>query len=253
MNIFSRNWRRFKHGMKFAKLGKGCSLTGASMDIAGHVELGDHCKIRDNVVIRANTGGKIIIGTYSGISYGCIIEARTIIKIGRFTGLAEYTVVRDTNHSVMGTADHWRLTPHISKPIVIGDACMITSGCYITPGVAIGDGAVLAQHSVVTKDVGPFEVWAGNPARKVAHRVKDVPEAVHKRYQELLGQYGLRTDRRGYKEILESIKETAFSGVNHAAEERDRLMRELKAEGHVLAEGDSDDEEVQPEPHETER
>lgn len=245
MNILVRRWRTWKNGLKFTRIGKGCNITGKNLDIAGHVVLDDHCKIRDNVVIRANKGGQILIGTYSGISYGCVIEARTIIKIGRFTGLAEYTVVRDTNHSVMGTADHWRLTPHISKPIVIGDACMITNGCYITPGVAIGDGAVLAQHSVVTKDVGPFEVWAGNPARKIAHRVKDVSETTLKRYQELVGQYGVRQDRHGYSEMVESIKETAFTGENRAAQERDRLLRELEGNGQVGVDSNSDDEEVE--------
>lgn len=228
MNSLVRIWRQWNHSRKFVKCGKNCSFRGRFLEIDGHVEAGDHCKIRNNVIMRTNDGGKIILGTYAGISYNCYFEARTVIKIGRFTGIAEFTVIRDTNHAVIGTADHWRLTPYISQPIVVGDACMISSNCYIAPGVAIGDGAVIAQHSVVTRDIGPFEVWAGNPARKVAHRTKGLPESMQTRYNEMLDKFGLRTNRHGFMEEAEAIKAAADSGINRAAEERDRLMDELR-------------------------
>ncbi len=227
MNSLVRMWRQWNHSRKFAKCGKKCSFRGQFLEIDGHVEAADYCKIRNNVIMRTKDGGKILLDTYCGISYNCFIEARTVIKIGRFTGIAEFTVIRDTNHAVIGTADHWRLTPYISLPIVIGDACMISSNCYITPGVAIGDGAVVAQHSVVTRDIGPFEVWAGNPARKVSHRTKGVSESTLKRYEGLLDKYGLKSNRHGFMEEAEAIKESAESGVNRAAEERDRLLAEL--------------------------
>jgi acetyltransferase-like isoleucine patch superfamily enzyme len=199
-------------------------LKGRFLEVDGHVELGDYCKIRNNAILRTTGGGKILFETYAGISYNCFIEARTVIKIGRFTGIAEFTVIRDTNHAVLGTADHWRLTPYISQPIVIGDSCLIGSHCYICPGVAIGDGAVVAQHSVITKDIGPLEVWAGNPARKVAHRVHGVAESMQTRYQDLLNRYGLRLNRHGFQEEAEKVSEMALQGINRAAEERDQLM-----------------------------
>lgn len=40
-------------------------------------------------------------------------------------------------------------------------------------GVTIGDGAVIGAGSVVTKDVGPYEIWAGNPARYIRKRFDD--------------------------------------------------------------------------------
>ncbi len=230
MNSLTRIWRQWNHRRKFVACGKKCSFRGRFLEIDGHVELGDYCKIRNNVIMRTSGDGKIILDTYAGISYNCFFEARTVIKIGRFTGIAEFTVIRDTNHAVIGTADHWRLTPYISLPIVIGDACMISSNCYISPGVAIGDGAVVAQHSVVTRDIGPYEVWAGNPARKISHRTQGVPDSMQRRYQALLDKFGVRENRHGFKEEAEAIKETAESGVNRAAEERDRLLVELGIE-----------------------
>ncbi len=53
------------------------------------------------------------------------------------------------------------------KPVVIGDECWIGANVVITSGVTIGKHAVVAAGSVVTKDVPPFSVVAGNPARLV--------------------------------------------------------------------------------------
>ncbi len=52
----------------------------------------------------------------------------------------------------------------------IGNDVWIGSNCLIKAGVKIGDGAVIGMGSVVTKDVPPYEVWAGNPAKKIKIR-----------------------------------------------------------------------------------
>ena len=224
MSSLVNAWRQFLNSRKFARVGKHCSLKGRFLEVDGHVEIGDYCRIRNNVILRTNGGGKIILDTYSGLSYNCYLEARTIIKIGRFSGLAEFTIVRDTNHTIIGTTDHWRLTPYISLPIVVGESCMIGSNCYICPGVAIGDGAVVSQHSVVNKDIGPLEIWAGNPARTVGHRVNGISENMRFKYQDLLSKQGLRENRHGFQEELNAVVDVAMQGINRAAQERDELL-----------------------------
>ena len=52
----------------------------------------------------------------------------------------------------------------------IGNDVWIGQNALIRGGVAIGDGAVIGMGAVVTKDVGPYEVWAGNPARLIKKR-----------------------------------------------------------------------------------
>jgi acetyltransferase-like isoleucine patch superfamily enzyme len=219
-------WRTVKHGVKFAKKGRHCRFPGKYLEVDGHVELGDNCRFRNNVILRTKGRSKIVFGTYSGCSYNCLIEATKMIVIGSFTGIAEFTVVRDSNHLVFGTDRHWRVTPLISAPIVIGDCVAIMSGCYISPGVAIGDGAIIGQNSVVTKDVGPYEVWAGNPARKIGHRLHGtLADAMMKRYGHLLETQGLKEDRYGYND--DEIREAAAAGLNRAADKRDELAKEL--------------------------
>ena len=53
----------------------------------------------------------------------------------------------------------------MTKPIIIEDYAWISYGCSILKGVTIGKGAIVGACSVVTKDVPPWTVVAGNPAR----------------------------------------------------------------------------------------
>jgi serine acetyltransferase len=54
--------------------------------------------------------------------------------------------------------------------IRIGNDVWIGDRAMILPGVSIGDGAVIGGGSVVTKSVEPYEIWAGNPAKKIGER-----------------------------------------------------------------------------------
>ncbi|GAA1724540.1 CatB-related O-acetyltransferase [Isoptericola hypogeus] len=55
----------------------------------------------------------------------------------------------------------------------VGNDVWIGREATILPGVTIGDGAVIGAHAVVTKDVGPYEIVAGNPARTIRTRFSD--------------------------------------------------------------------------------
>lgn len=56
---------------------------------------------------------------------------------------------------------------------VIGNDVWIGAESLIMPGIHIGDGAVIASRSVVVKNVGPYEIWGGNPACLIKKRFKD--------------------------------------------------------------------------------
>ena len=208
MNSFVRVWRNLKHRHKFVHVGKGCSFTGHTLEVEGHVELGHHVRIREGCVLRTRGKGKIIFGDRGGCSWYCVLEANNLIQIGNYVGIAEFTVLRDTNHAIFGTDEHWRQTPHITEPIIIEDSCLIGSRCYIGPGVHIGMGAVVAPGSIVTRSIGAYEVWAGAPARCVGHRTKNVSPSRQRLFQELLDKYGLKeADRYGFAEDHEAKKE----------------------------------------------
>lgn len=60
--------------------------------------------------------------------------------------------------------------PSTKGDVTIGHDVWIGKGATILSGVTIGDGAVIAAESVVSKDVGPYEIWGGNPARLLKKR-----------------------------------------------------------------------------------
>lgn len=63
--------------------------------------------------------------------------------------------------------DDWKWKHAVSAPIVIEDNVWIGEYAAVLKGVTIGTGAIVASHAVVTKDVPPYTIVAGNPARVV--------------------------------------------------------------------------------------
>ena len=115
-------------------------------------------------------GDKLIIGKFCQIAHGT-----TFIM-----GAANHRLGSATTYpfNVMGGV--WReiSTPHIEElphkgDTVVGNDVWLGRNCTILPGVKIGSGAIVAACSVVTKDVAPYTVVGGNPARFLKKRFDD--------------------------------------------------------------------------------
>jgi len=109
--------------------------------------------------------GRIEIGNHTFINYGSSIAARASVKIGSHCHLGHYTFVMDNDQH--GVVRRMELPP--SFPVVIEDHVWIGSKAVILPGVRIGTRAVIGAGSIVTKDIPPRCVAAGNPARVLRH------------------------------------------------------------------------------------
>jgi maltose O-acetyltransferase len=109
--------------------------------------------------------GRIEVGKHTFINYGSSIAARDSVTIGSHCHLGHYVFVMDNNqHDVIR---HNELPP--SKPVIIEDNVWVGSKVVILPGVRIGTRAVIGAGSIVTKDIPPRCVAAGNPARVLRH------------------------------------------------------------------------------------
>jgi acetyltransferase-like isoleucine patch superfamily enzyme len=65
---------------------------------------------------------------------------------------------------------HWspflnKMYPRTTAPVVIGKGCWIAPGCMILPGVKVGENSVVGAGSIVLKDVAPYTIVGGNPAK----------------------------------------------------------------------------------------
>lgn len=72
--------------------------------------------------------------------------------------------------------------PHCKGDVIIGNDVWIGNNALILSGVTVGNGAVIASKAVVTKDVPPYSIVAGNPGRIVRHRFAP---AIIKRLEEI--------------------------------------------------------------------
>lgn len=106
--------------------------------------------------------GKLIVGRNSRLN-GVHIDARELIHIGDTVQIGPYTIIMDSDFHDL--KDHSKEGP--SKPIYIEDDVWIATRVTILKGVRIGKGSVIAAGSIVTKDVPPYCVAAGTPARIV--------------------------------------------------------------------------------------
>jgi acetyltransferase-like isoleucine patch superfamily enzyme len=130
----------------------------------GEVVLGEGVSLNGTVVpielVTYNSGG-IEIGNHTFINYGSSIAARASVKIGSYCHLGHYTFVMDNDqHDVVR---HMELPP--SDPVIVEDHVWIGSKAIVLPGVRIGSRAVIGAGSIVTQDIPPRCVAAGNPAR----------------------------------------------------------------------------------------
>lgn len=111
---------------------------------------------------------KIIIGEGTWVGKHCSIAAINGVEIGRHVLFAGYVHITDHSHGYEDITRPMMIQPLISKgPVLIDDDCWLGFSCEILSGVHIGKHSVVAARAVVTKDVPPYCIVAGNPARIV--------------------------------------------------------------------------------------
>ena len=103
-------------------------------------------------------------GTYVNNNFVTIAE-HTSISIGKRCMIGTGVEILDSDFHGIRLVDRSRSQPEWAKPVVIGDDVFIGSNVRILKGVTIGDGSVVANASVVTKDIPPNVIAAGSPAK----------------------------------------------------------------------------------------
>ena len=113
--------------------------------------------------------GRFSVGKYSHINPGCFIDYRGGVDIGDSVSISHRVMIVSGGHDVQ--SDNFS---EAHAPIKIGDHVWIGAGAIVLKGVEIGEGAVVAAGAVVTKDVSPFTIVGGVPAKKIGDRVRNL-------------------------------------------------------------------------------
>ncbi|MCM1437888.1 MAG: acyltransferase [Roseburia sp.] len=120
--------------------------------------------------VTINFPENVTIGDNIIINRNVLITARSKISLGNNVLIGSNVVINDSNHVFKDREAPITKQGHVADPIVIEDDVWLASNSVILRGVHIGKGAVVAAGSVVTKDVEPYTVVAGIPARKIKNR-----------------------------------------------------------------------------------
>jgi len=117
-----------------------------------------HCRIL--------RGPGITLGDRSVINHGCLLDGRRHpIQIGCDVSIGPEAAILTLGHDPQSPQFADR-----GGPVAVGDRAWIGYRAIVLPGVSIGEGAVVGAGAVVSRDVPPFTIVAGNPARPIGER-----------------------------------------------------------------------------------
>lgn len=155
-----------KYYLRNCRKGRFVSVNGKPLIIVtGTITLGNNTAIWsvfERTKLLVHEGARLTVGDYSRIN-GAHISVKKSIKIGKNVRIGPYTLIMDSDfHDVY---DRYRSGKN--GEVIIGDDVWIASKATILKGVHIGQGAIISAGAVVTKDVPPYAMVGGVPAKVI--------------------------------------------------------------------------------------
>lgn len=167
--------------MGFANIGEDVQISDkASFYGTSRINIGNHVRIDDFCVLSAGEGG-IDIGSHIHIAvYTSLIGAGKITlkdfcnlssRVSVYSSSDDYSGASMTNPTVPDEFKNVHHAPvHLDRHVIVG------SGSVILPGITLEEGVAVGALSLVTKNCTAFGIYAGNPARRVKERKRDLLE-----------------------------------------------------------------------------
>ena len=178
------NWLIFHY--KDVRVGQNINIRGrvrvygkGKLILADDITINSHIRYnpiggQSGCIFNVGEGAKIVIGCGTGISNTAFCAYQKI-EIGEDVYIGGNCYIYDTDFHSLRKEDRMKNPDtHIeTKPVYIADGVWLGASVIVLKGVTIGENSVVGAGSVVTKDIPPNQVWAGNPARYI----KDIPSS----------------------------------------------------------------------------
>lgn len=142
---------------------------GDRVSVSGVVSLGSGVVIHRDVILRA-FDGHVEVGEGTTVNPFCIVYGQGGVDIGALVSIAAGTKIVAQEKVIGDPSIPTKLQGGTAEGIRIGDDVWIGVNAVVLDGVSVGEGAVVGAGSVVTRDVEPFTVVAGVPARVLRSR-----------------------------------------------------------------------------------
>ncbi len=156
------------------QIAKNCTIIGVE-----NIEIGSNVRIDGYCTIVATGSGWLQLGSHIHIGSYCLLSAGDGITMEDFSGLSQgvriYSKTDDysgnhlTNPTVPG-----KYTGVTGGTVVLSRHVIVGSGTVILPDVHVGEGTSIGALSLVTKDLKPWKVFFGNPAKQLKTRSKQL-------------------------------------------------------------------------------
>jgi acetyltransferase-like isoleucine patch superfamily enzyme len=174
------------------------NTTGAFADLHDTMRIGAGSRLikstfRGPLYMNRNSqiGPDVVVGKYFGMNESCYIARATA---GAFCAIGARTSINPFNHPTdwlstnefqyhpnsfdwvdeYNSIERLGRTPDMFKHATFGNDCWTGHNCNIMAGVNVGDGAVIAAGSIVTKDVPPYAIVGGVPAKVIRYRFPEI-------------------------------------------------------------------------------
>lgn len=165
--------------MGFAEIGNNVMISDrASFYNCAKFKIGNNCRIDDFCVLSAGEGG-ITLGNYVHIAvYTSLIGAGKVV-LSDYCNLSSRVAIYSSSDDYSGA---FMTNPTVPKQftnvkhaeVYLGKHVIVGSGSVILPGVTLEEGVAVGALSLVNRDCRAFGIYAGNPARRVKERKRDL-------------------------------------------------------------------------------
>lgn len=158
--------QRLRHLGRYVRFDAGVTITNPRS-----VSIGDHSWIGTHTILEGARG--IEIGRYVHIVTLCHLQGGGTLKIGDYVSISSGSkIYSDTVHYTKRCSSAVPLEQQevVAAPVVIGKDAFLGLNSTVLPGVTIGEGAFVGANSLVNKDIPPWTIAVGSPARVIGRR-----------------------------------------------------------------------------------
>lgn len=135
-----------------------------------NISIGSNVYIGHGAILKGYYKNEMIIGSNSWIGSGCFFHSGGGILIGEAVGIGPRVIILTSAHMDQDLSIPVLYHEIETSSVTIMSGSDLGTGSIILPGVTVGIGAIVGAGSIVTKDVEPYHIVAGNPARVLRKR-----------------------------------------------------------------------------------
>jgi len=163
----------------FAEFGEGAEIFDWCVVLKPElIHIGPHTRVDSMVKLEGGHGAGLFIGAYVHIcSFAHINTGGGTVYIGNYAGIASGAKILGGTNLPDAPSMSAAAPPemqHVARMGTgIGAYAFVGANAVVMPGITIGEGAVIGAGSVVTKNIAPWTIAAGNPARQIGERNHD--------------------------------------------------------------------------------